>query len=129
LILLDTHAVLWIAEAPELLSPAAVAAIAESRQNDGVAIAGKTLWELAMLVARGRVKIRTTLRDFLEEVEHYCIVLPLTSAIAERSTLFSSRYPSDPADQIIGATALIHGLKLITRDEKIRASGELECVW
>ena len=129
MIVLDTHAVIWLAEWPELLSTAATEAIVSARKADGIAIADKTLWELAMLISRGRVEVRTSLRDFLIEVERNCIVLPVTSAIAERSTQFSPRYPNDPTDQVIGATAVVHGLKLVTKDASIRASGEVDCVW
>ena len=129
MILLDTHAVLWLAQVPELLSDDARGAISDARQKDGVAIADKTLWELAMLVSKGRVGVRTSLRDFLEAVERLCTVLPVTGAIAERAVQFSDRYPSDPADRLIGATAVVHGMKLVTKDDGIRTSGEVKCVW
>lgn len=129
MIVLDTHTVLWLAEWPELLSPEAKAAIALARQQDGVAIADKTLWELAMLISRGRVNLRTSLLDFLQEVERNCTVLPVTSAIAERAVQFSDRYPNDPADRLIGATAVVHGFVLVTKDKDIRTSGEVNCVW
>jgi PIN domain nuclease of toxin-antitoxin system len=129
MILLDTHAVLWLAQVPELLSDGATLAISNARQQDGVAIADKTLWELAMLVSRGRVTVRTSLRDFLQAVERNCAVLPVTSAIAERAVQFSDAYPNDPTDRLIGATAIVHGLTLVTKDQNIRASGEVNCVW
>ena len=129
MIVLDTHVVLWLAYEPELLSQAASEAIRQARREDGLAVPDKCLWELAMLVSRGQVKVRTSLRDFLQEVERNCSVLPITSAIAERAVLFSDRYPSDPTDRLIGATAVAHGLKLVTKDRKIRASGEVDCVW
>ena len=129
MIVLDTHAVLWLAQQPELLSQEANKAIVAARQMDGVAVADKTLWELAMLVTRGKVKVQTSLRDFLQEVERNCTVLPITSAIAERAMRFSARYPSDPSDRLIGATAMTHGLQLVTKDKEIRATGEVDCVW
>ena len=129
MILLDTHIVLWLAEAPELLSDQAVAAIQAAREQDGVAIADKTLWELAMLISRGRVGVRTSLREFLQEVERFCVILPLTAAIAERAVGLSKHYPKDPADRIIGATAMVHNMKLVTRDDAIRASQEVDCLW
>lgn len=82
-----------------------------------------------MLIARGRVNVKTSLRDFLQAVERNCTVLPVTSAIAERAVQFSERYPSDPTDRIIGATASIHGVRLVTKDKGIRRSGEVDCVW
>ena len=69
------------------------------------------------------------MRDFLQEVERHFRVLPISAAIAERSMLFSPRYPKDPSDRIIGATALVHSLLLVTADEEIRASGEVPCLW
>jgi PIN domain nuclease of toxin-antitoxin system len=129
MILLDTHAVLWLAQVPDLLSKRAFEAIAEARRRDGVAVSDKTLWELAMLVSRGKVGVRTSLRDFLQAVEQNCTVLPITSAVAERSTQFSKRFPSDPTDKLIGATAIVHGMKLVTKDKAIRRSGEVDCVW
>jgi PIN domain nuclease of toxin-antitoxin system len=129
MILLDTHAVLWLAEVPELLSDKAVEAISLARREDGVAVADKTLWELAMLISRGRVGVRTPLRDFLEAVERYCAVLPVTAAIAERAVGFSQRYPGDPTDRLIGATAVVHRMKLVTKDAGIRRSKEVECIW
>jgi PIN domain nuclease of toxin-antitoxin system len=56
-------------------------------------------------------------------------VLPITAAIAARSIQFSDSYSKDPTDHIIGATAIIHNARLITADENIRASGEVDCVW
>ena len=82
-----------------------------------------------MLITRKRVNVRTSLRDFLREVERNCSVLPVTSAIAERAVEFSERYPSDPTDRLIGATAVVHGLMLVTKDRAIRSSGEVNCVW
>jgi PIN domain nuclease of toxin-antitoxin system len=128
-ILLDTHVVLWVAHVPELLSEDAELAIRLERQRDGIGISDKTLWELAMLISQGRVGVKTTSLDFLRAVERNFTVFPVTSEIADRAASFSTRYPRDPADRVIGATALVHGLQLITRDEQIRASGEVPVVW
>jgi PIN domain nuclease of toxin-antitoxin system len=128
-ILLDTHVVLWLAEAPELLSKKAYKTIAEERQDGVLSIADITLWEIAMLISRGRVRVKTSLGGFLRTVEDSFSVLPLTSEIAERSIQFTEQYPKDPTDRLIGAAALVHGVSLVTRDEQIRQSGEIRCIW
>jgi PIN domain nuclease of toxin-antitoxin system len=128
-ILVDTHVVLWIAQVPELLSQEAELAIRVERQRDGVGISDKSLWELAMLVSHGRVGVKTSLLDFLRAVERNFIVFPVTAEIAERAVSFSAQYSKDPADRVIGATALVHGLRLVTKDEVIHASGEVPVVW
>jgi len=129
MIVLDTHAVVWLAQSPEDLSAVAHDAVAEQRRRGGLAISCQTLWELSMLISRGRVRVAISLADFLEAVELNFHVLPVTGKIAERAMRFSERYPNDPTDQIIGATAVVHGLALLTKDGPIRASGEVNCVW
>ncbi len=129
MILLDTHALLWLALTPEKLSRNAKAAIAAARADEGVAIADKTLWEIAHLVSLGKVKLQSSLRDAVDDIEQNCSVLPITAAVAERSVLFSRQYPKDPADRIIGATAIANAMELVTADKAIRESGEVPCIW
>jgi PIN domain nuclease of toxin-antitoxin system len=129
MILLDTQVVAWLALEPDTLSAAAHKAIARAREEDGVAISDKTLWELAMMVSRKRIALDEPLREFLLSVERYARVFPLDTAVAERSVRFGANFPSDPADRIIAATAIVHGMKLVTSDGLIRKSGEVSCIW
>ena len=129
MILLDTHIVLWLAQVPDMLSERAHSAIARARESDGLGISDKTLWEIAMLVSRGQVRVRTSLRDFLTVVERTFIVLPVSALVAERSVQFSTQYPKDPSDRVIGATALIHATELVTADKAIQQSGEVPFIW
>ena len=129
MIVLDTHIVIWLAEAPELLSDAATSAIKSERQSGSLVISDMTLLELARLISGGKVGVRTSLAAFLVQVERNFEVLPVTGVIAELTMKFSPAYPRDPVDRVIGATALAHSCKLITKDEKIQRSGEVDCVW
>jgi PIN domain nuclease of toxin-antitoxin system len=129
MIVVDTHAVVWLTQQQELLSEAAIAALAEERRHGQMAIADITLREIAVHVARGRVAISSPPEVYLRFIESLFVVLPVTAAIAERSTRFGTSYPKDPADQLIGATAIVHGAGLITKDDAIRASGEVDCIW
>jgi len=38
-------------------------------------------------------------------------------------------YPKDPADRLIGATALVEGLSLVTVDREIRQSKAPASIW
>lgn len=130
MILLDTHTVLWLTGEKANLSDAAVQAIrSASREGSGLAISGQTLWEIAWIATRGSIRLRGPLSEYLRYLEKMCTVLPITAAIAEQSVMFSDRYSKNPTDRLIGATAVIHGLKLITKDELIRRSGEVDCIW
>jgi PIN domain nuclease of toxin-antitoxin system len=129
-ILADTHVVLWLAFEPDQLSANALKALTEAREKfGGVAVADISLWEIATAVHRGKVELETELSEFLRSVEETYRVLPINGEIAERGRLFSKAYPRDPADRLIGATAIVHGLQLVTRDGPIRASGEVPVVW
>jgi PIN domain nuclease of toxin-antitoxin system len=129
MILLDTQVVVWLAFEPRLLSLAALEAIGAARAQDGLAISDKTLWEIAMMVWKGKVDIRGSLLDFLRTTESEFLVLPIDAAVAECSMTFSANFPKDPADRIIAATALVHRLDLVTIDKSIRKSGEVPCIW
>ncbi len=129
MILVDTPAVLWLNHADAKLSPAAKRTLVEERVKGSLAIADFTLREIAMLVLRGRVMLPSSLSDYLIFVQSLFTVLPITAKIAERSVQFGPAYPNDPADQVIGATAIVHGLQLVTSDAAIRASGVVSCVW
>jgi PIN domain nuclease of toxin-antitoxin system len=129
MILLDTHVVVWLTIEPKKLPKAAGRLIAETRANsNGIAIADTTLWELAMLTTLGRIKPAIPLGLYLRRVENMFEVIPITGAVAERSTQFSEKYPRDPSDRLIGATASVHGISLVTRDKAIIRSGEVNCV-
>jgi PIN domain nuclease of toxin-antitoxin system len=129
-ILADTHVVLWLALEPEQLSANALKALKEARERmGGLAIADISLWEIAIAVKRGKVDLESDLSGFLRSVEETYRVIPVTAEIAERGAQFSRAYPRDPADKLIGATALVHGLQLVTKDDLIRASGEVPVVW
>lgn len=82
-----------------------------------------------MMFVRGRIDAGVTLRDLLEETQRAFVVLPITASVVERSVQFGKSFPSDPADQIIAATAIMWGLKLVTADSQIRKSGEVQCIW
>jgi len=129
-ILLDTHVAVWMTTDKRQLSDAAAAAIREaSRSAGGVAIAGSTLWEIAMMSMNGQFRMRSTLNEYLRYLETVFVVLPITGAIADISVSFPASYPRNPTGRLIGATAMAHGLQLVTRDEGIRRSGEVKCIW
>ena len=78
----------------------------------------------------GRIQLAQTVDVILNEVERHraIAVLPLTAQIAIESTRLGDRLPSDPTDQLIVATARVHGLQLLTADERIRKSGAVPVI-
>ncbi len=129
MIVVDTHAVVWLTQEQTHLSKPAENALIEARQSGELAIADITLQEIASAVTKGRITVSSSLAVYLAFVESLFLVLPINGKIAERSMQFGKSYPKDPADRLIGATTLAHGARLVTKDGKIRASGEVPCIW
>ena len=130
MILVDTHIVVWLALDQTHLSKNARAAIDDARRNgDGLAISDITLLELATLSSKGRIRLDISLESFLREVEARFIILPISGRACVRALGLPAAYPKDPADRIIGATALLEGLSLLTADRAIRRSRALHTIW
>lgn len=77
------------------------------------------LWELAKLTALGRLETDLESIAFCRMMGQLQI-LPITLDIARMST--SLDFSSDPADEIISATSVVHRIPLLTRDRKILKS-------
>jgi PIN domain nuclease of toxin-antitoxin system len=130
MILLDTHVVLWLTTGPTNLSAKAKSAIEEARKNgDGLAISDITLLELATLATKGRIQLSISLESFLREIEARFVVLPISGRACARAIGLPTGYPKDPADRVIGATALVEGLPLITADREIHRSRVVHTIW
>ena len=123
--LADTHVVVWWHLAsPEL--PATYRRLLQEAESRGprVGVSAITLWEIAKLYERGRLRLNASLDQCLADVEGSAAfdVLPLTASVAAESLRLGPAYPRDPADQLIGATARCFGLSLLTVDRLIRSS-------
>jgi PIN domain nuclease of toxin-antitoxin system len=128
-ILLDTHALLWALDDSPRLSRAAASAIRRARRSDGLSVSAISLWEIAWLLARGKIQLPGTTEESIRRSVQGVTVWPITPEIAALSAQFPDDFPREPADRLIAATARAEGLTLITRDEKIRRSPLLRTVW
>ena len=130
MILLDTHVVIWLGLEPARVSRNARTAIDESRKDGtGLAVSGMTLLEITLLSRKKRIHFTPSLETFLTDVETRFMVLPISARICVRSSSLPLSYPNDPADRIIGSTALSEGIPLITADREIRNSRALPTIW
>jgi PIN domain nuclease of toxin-antitoxin system len=129
MILLDTHIAIWLAAEPNQLSKHAKDAIRAARIQGGLAIAAITLFELAWLAQNGRIETTLSVESFVRLCASKMTVLPITPEIAARAVSFPDPYPKDPQDRLIGATALVEGMQLVTRDNLIKKSGMIPIIW
>jgi PIN domain nuclease of toxin-antitoxin system len=130
-ILLDTHVLAWLVAEPQRLSRPAAAAIRRARISDGLAISSITVWELALLFARGILRSHSTVESAVQNLlsRSGVVIMPITPEVAAIASQFSDDYPKDPAGRLIGATAMAEGIALITRDERIQKHSRLKTIW
>ena len=131
MIVLDTHAWVWWVSNPEKLSTKARRRIEKGVTNKEILISSISAWEVAMLVARLRLKLTMELKDWIAKSEAlpFLRFIPVTNQIAIKSVHLQGRLPSDPADRIILATTIIQEATLITADEKILGYPQVETLW
>jgi len=116
-VLLDTHVVHWWSAEPKRVSATAREAIETA---DELAVAAVTWYELAWLARHERITVTVPIRSWLEGLASQIRTIPIAPAIADTAVSLPSTFPGDPADRMIYATAIEHGLKLVTKDQKIR---------
>jgi PIN domain nuclease of toxin-antitoxin system len=73
--------------------------------------------------------LHASLDTFLADVERRFTVLPISGRICVRAVSFAATYSKDPADKVIGATALEEGISLVTTDQGIRNSRAVPTIW
>ncbi len=86
---------------------------------------------MALLFARGILRSHSTVEAATQNIltRSGVVVLPITAEIAGIAVQFPDDYPKDPADRLIGATAMAEGLALVTRDERIRENHRIKTIW
>ncbi len=82
-------------------------------------ISAIVLWELCKLVQMGRILMDLRSPELTRALASIH-VWPLDLDVARVSTALDFR--SDPADELIAATSVVHSVPLLTRDKRIRRS-------
>lgn len=117
-VLLDSHVIHWWAAEPDRLSRAATRAVTDA---DELTVAAISWFELAWLAKQERIRVTIPVRSWLEQLAAQVRTIGVTPAIADTAVSLPSSFPGDPADRLIYATAIEHGLRLVTKDERLRA--------
>ena len=128
MMVLDTHAWIWYAVKSDKLSKRARVACNKAEM---LLVSAISTWEVAMLVSKGRLGFDRDVERWIGEALSLPRVRlePLTPRIAVRSTRLPGELNGDPADRIIIATALEHGVPVVTKDKQLRAYDHLRTVW
>ena len=131
MIVLDTHAWIWWISGPDQLSPRAREACDRAMEDRALCISSISVWEVALLSQRGRLRLTIAVEDWVRKAEAlpFFRFIPVDNHIALRSVQLPEGAPRDPADRIIAATAWTLGAPLITKDRRLRRIRGLDTVW
>lgn len=132
MIVLDTHAVIWWANAQNDLSQSARHLI-DSQLDAGeeILVSAISAWEIGTLVLKQRLTLSMDVSSWLATVASIEGVrfVPVDPEIAVKSTELPGEFHKDPADRMIVATARKFAVTLVTADEKIRAYPHVKSFW
>lgn len=109
----DTHVLLYAVTGA--LRPREAALLKAERWS----VSAIVLWEIAKLAQLGRIDLDLDDPD-VTRVLAQVHVWPLTRDIARTSTRLD--VTGDPADELIGATSVVHNVPLLTRDRALLKS-------
>ena len=129
MIVLDTHAWIWWATDTGDLSQGASETIEAANR---IGICTISCWEVAQLVGRKRLQLTLGVERWVRRAlaDPRVVVLGLDATTAVHAGgLDYGNFPGDPADRIIYATAVEHGVRLVTRDAAISAFDPARVTW
>jgi PIN domain nuclease of toxin-antitoxin system len=128
-IVLDTHVWLWWMTDPSRLSDPARAVVERSAS---IGVSTLSAWEVAMLVARGRITLDRDVGLWIRQAlasDRVESLAPGAQTAVEAGLLDQESFPGDPVDRLIYATTVYLDARLVTRDRAIRAFDPERTVW
>jgi PIN domain nuclease of toxin-antitoxin system len=127
----DTHTTIWYLFSDPRLGSGASAFIDEAAsKGEHVGVSAITIVEIVYLMEKGRIP-SSALADLRRAILDEAAVLRCV-ALDERIAMKMMEVPReavpDLPDGVIVATALLHGVPILSRDRRIQASG-LQTIW
>ena len=118
-VLLDTHAAIWLATDSAAFGKRSRALANEALVANRLAVASISFWEIAMLIAKGRLQALMPPGDLrVRLLDAGVAEIPLTGEIALLAASLDDLH-GDPADRFIAASAIVHRATLVTADKRL----------
>ena len=119
MILLDTHAAIWLANNDPALGKVSRSMALAARDGDELAISAISFWEISMLFAKGRIALHASPAELRADLLGTGVLeQPLTGSMAIVAVGLAGLH-NDPADRFIAATAIANDATLITADKRL----------
>lgn len=116
IVLLDSHVVHWWSAEPERLSRGAARLVDRAEE---LAVSAITWFELAWLARKERIVVTRPIGTWLDELSGHVRTVGISPRIADTASALPTSFPGDPADRLIYATAIEHGWRLVTKDQRM----------
>jgi PIN domain nuclease of toxin-antitoxin system len=125
-LLLDTCAVIWVANDEPIGKEARSAIVAALMADEWIYVSPITVWEVGLLAARGRISLRMSPDKWFDRLlgAPGIRLAEMPPGVLIASSFLPGDDPADPADRIIAATAREYDLRLVTRDRRLLAYAE-----
>ena len=130
-VLLDTHTWVWWHMTPQRLSARVRELIADTGGYDELLLSAISPWEFCKLLEKRRLTISGDPEAWLTIALRMpkLRLVPLSPRIAAKSTMLPPPFHSDPADQIIVATAREENAIVLTTDRAITSYHGVRTLW
>ena len=126
--LLDTHVLLWLLAEPEKLSENARTILADA--SNRLYVSAASAWEIATKVRLGKLPLADSItmayQQHLRRAGIETIDISTDHAILGGAASWVHR---DPFDRVIGATAIVEGLTLVSSDSAFNGFNGLRILW
>jgi PIN domain nuclease of toxin-antitoxin system len=121
MILLDSHAFVWLSDGDRRLGTEARKLIREAFQADSLYLSPISLWEIGLKASRGKIIFDRPLRPWMNDALRLTRtrLAPITAEVAIDCSELPAEFHGDPADRIIASTARVYSLLLLTDDGKL----------
>jgi len=129
--ILDTHVLVWLVSNPEKISEKARKLIDQEVKKSELLVSSISVWEIYMLVKKGRLKLSLDVDTWFEKIEQLSFLqfIPIDNKIAAKSVMLPEPLHSDPADRMIAATAREYAAVLITSDKRLLTYPSVQSIW
>ena len=128
MVLLDTHAFIWLASDQSFLTEYSKRIITE--HSNQLSISSISALEIALLVKRKQLILPLDTSEYISKALNQHGIVELVVDI--KIFLYSASLPdihNDPFDRIIISTAILNNMLLITKDKMINKYPDVKVVW
>ncbi len=129
--MLDTHTWIWWHMNPQKLSQKVKRIVGNTDRYDEILLSAISPWEFSKLLEKKKIGISCDPEYWINsalDMPKFRLI-PLSPVLAYRSTVLPQPFHSDPADQIIVATAREENATILTKDERILTYKNVRSLW